>query len=94
MNWPPEASDGAALLACQLRGDEAGADVILDGCDLRAVVKFFMGFSAAALRQASGHAPDDTLVQGTDRLLLRIADESRMPPSGEDGGGRGFTATS
>jgi hypothetical protein len=94
MTADPVARDAMALINCEFRGDKAGADAILDQCDLRAVAKFFAGFGATALRQASGNAPNDRLVQGTGSLLLKMADDSWMPPSGEVGGARGFSATS
>ena len=80
MTRDPAARDALALMACELRGDEAGAAVILDDCDLREVVKFLAGFGAAALRRASGNAPNDALAQLAGEHLLRLENELAMNP--------------
>jgi hypothetical protein len=76
MTRDPAARDALALITCELRGDTAGADVILGGCDLREVAKVLAQFSADGLRLVSRRAPDAMLVKLTREHLLKLADDS------------------
>jgi hypothetical protein len=77
MTRDPAARDALALIACELRSDEAGATVLLEQCDdVPEVAKFLACLMAGALRRISGGAPTDALVQMTGRYLLELADDS------------------
>ena len=75
MTRDPAARDALALITCNLRSDEAGADVILGECDLQEVAKFLAYLMAGALRRISGGAPTDALVQMTGKYLLEMAED-------------------
>jgi hypothetical protein len=75
MSGDPVSRDALALITCELRGDEAGADIILDECDLREVARFLAGLAAGGLRRLSGNAPTEDLVEMARKHLLRLADD-------------------
>ena len=74
MTRDPAARDALALITCELRGDKAGGEIILDECDLREVTKVLTTFAVDGIRRVSHHAPDALLVQMTGEHLLRLAD--------------------
>jgi hypothetical protein len=76
MTRDPAARDALALIACELRGDEAGATVLLEECDPQEVAKFLAYLMAGALRRISGGAPTEALAQMTGKFLLELADDS------------------
>jgi hypothetical protein len=68
--------DALALMAAELRGDEAGVAALLDGCDLRAVAVVLAGFAAEAVRLAGGRTVvDSDLSELLGRHLLRAAED-------------------
>jgi hypothetical protein len=76
MTRDPAARDALALITCELRGDKAGATVLLEECDLPEVAKFLAQLMAGALQRISGGAPNEALVQMTGKYLLGMADDS------------------
>ena len=75
MTSDPAARDALALIACELRGDETGAAVLLEECDQQEVAKFLAYLVAGALRRISGGAPAEELAQMTGKYLLGMAED-------------------
>ena len=73
MTRDPAARDALALITCELRGDKAGAKLLLEECDLQEVAKFLAYLVAGALRRISDGAPTEELVQMTGKYLLEMA---------------------
>jgi len=67
--------DALSLMACDIRGDDNGAAVILDGSeDLRELAMALAALAAGALRNIAGPAAtDDELCGLLGKHLLRIA---------------------
>jgi hypothetical protein len=75
MTRDPAARDALALINCELRGDKAGANVLLEECDLQKVAKFLAYLMAGALRRISDGAPAEELAEMTGKYLLEMAED-------------------
>jgi hypothetical protein len=66
--------DALAVMAAELRGDDAGVAALLDDCDPKAVAVVLASFAVEAVRLAAGRdVPDGDLCELLGRHLLRAA---------------------